>query len=69
MPQLKLIGLVDIYERSYWVAESDYDNYRRYPVFVPLRFKTGKKYVDAEPNFRPDGGTAIHRGNIAFVYR
>ena len=64
---MQLLEITDVYGHICYVAEEDFNHPRRFKVRVPLRFRTGTRYVDVPRNFRPEGGDCIHRDNIAVV--
>jgi hypothetical protein len=60
-----LMRIYDHYGRPHLVAGECLLDFRRHPVLVPLRTRTGRPFSDL-PQCHPArrGGTSIHRDNI-----
>ena len=62
-----LLLVTDVYGRTCFIAQEDYNNRERYPRLIPLRFKSGRRYFDMPKGVRPKGAGMIARENIARV--
>lgn len=61
---MKMLRVRDVYGREHWVSAEDWNKGR---IQTPLRFRTGRRYLDVPANLRPEGGAMIHRENVAEV--
>ena len=66
-PSERLALVITVYDDRLFVSVADYENAKRYPVLVPARFSTGRKYSAMPRGLVPKGGTSVHRENIRQV--